>query len=743
MKNSLIILLLLGLYSIAHTQTIQGKVKDVLGSPLQDVFIYKNQGAAHVHSNELGFFEMNNLKTGDTLFFSYLGFETQSHLIQQGDFSRTLEIVLQDRTFSLDQVLVSNDLRSVNQIAKIDLQTNPVNSSQEMLRRMPGLFIGQHAGGGKAEQLFLRGFDIDHGTDVAISVDGMPVNMVSHAHGQGYADLHFLIPETIERLDFGKGPYYANQGNFTTAGYVSFHTKEQLDNSSVALEYGSFNTLRTLAMFDLLPGAENQHAYIAAEYLITDGPFESSQHFNRTNLLGRYSVNLPNNDRLSFLFSHFSSKWDASGQIPQREVDNGNIGRFGAIDDMEGGNTGRTNIALDHTKALDQNTFVKSRAYFSKYDFELYSNFTFFLEDPVNGDQIKQKENRNIIGVETVLHEHLRSGFAESVNLQAGVGLRYDEVIDNELSRTLNRKSTLSNVALGDVFETNAYAFLNADIDFGKWLINPAIRLDYFNFDYVDQLQPLYNTQSESKVFASPKLNLIYNSGTNWQLYLKTGIGFHSNDARVVVAQKGEEILPAAYGVDLGTIWKPGRRFWVNSALWYLFLDQEFVYVGDAGVVEPSGRSRRLGADMGLRYQAADWLFFDADVNYTFARAVDEPEEADLIPLAPDLTATGGIAVKHPSGFSGGLRARYLKDRAANEDNSIVAAGYTVLDMNLNYNWNRVGLGIVIDNLLDTEWKETQFATESRLQNEAAPVEEIHFTPGTPFFVKGRVTYLF
>ncbi|HMQ46057.1 MAG TPA: TonB-dependent receptor plug domain-containing protein [Saprospiraceae bacterium] len=743
MKNMISILFMMGLYAAVQGQTIQGKVMDEMGTPLQDVFIYKNKGTHHVHSNELGLFEMNGLMNGDTLFFSSLGFETKSHLISQEDFSKVLKISLQAMTFSLDQVLVSNDLKAVNQISKIDLETNPVNSSQEMLRRVPGLFIGQHAGGGKAEQLFLRGFDIDHGTDVSISVDGMPVNMVSHAHGQGYADLHFLIPETIERLDFGKGPYYAQQGNFTTAGYVNFHTKEQLDNSSVAMEYGSFNTFRTVALFDLLPGAENQHAYIAGEYLITDGPFESSQHFNRTNLLGRYSVNLPNNDRLSLLFSHFSSKWDASGQIPQREVDNGNISRFGAIDDTEGGNTGRTNIALYHTKALDQHTFVKSRAYFSKYDFELFSNFTFFLEDPVNGDQIKQKENRNIIGMESVLHERLRVGFAESVHLQAGLGLRYDEVLNNELSRTLNRRTTLSHLALGDVFETNAYAFLNLDVDFGNWLINPAIRLDYFNFDYVDQLQTLYNTQSERKLFASPKLNVIYNSSPNWQLYLKTGIGFHSNDARVVVAQKGEEILPAAYGADLGSIWKPSRRFWINTALWYLFLDQEFVYVGDAGVVEPSGRSRRLGADVGLRYQATDWLFFDADVNYTLGRAVDEPEGLDLIPLAPDLTATGGIAVKHPSGFSGGLRARYLKDRPANEDNSIVAAGYTVLDMNLNYSWKRLGLGIVIDNVLDTEWNETQFATESRLQNEAEPVEEIHFTPGTPFFVKGRITYLF
>ncbi len=725
-----------------YSQSISGEVTDRSGIPLRDAYVWIGDGTRHTHSDALGRFSISNVSTQDTLLISYLGFATLVRPLNQSDFQGTVTIVLSERVFELDQVVITNDIRFVNKVAQIDLETQPVKSSQELMRRVPGLFIGQHAGGGKAEQMFLRGFDIDHGTDVRITVDGLPVNMVSHAHGQGYADLHFLIPETVESLDFGKGPYYADQGDFNTAGYVAFHTKEQLDQSSIGIEYGQFNTLRTVGLFDLLPGVENHDAYVAAEYLLTDGPFDSPQNFNRTNVMGKYTVQLPNASKLSVSASHFQSKWDASGQIPQRAISAGLINRFGAIDDTEGGNTSRSNIVLSHTKALTPRSFMKSNAFYSHYDFELYSNFTFFLNDQENGDQIRQKEDRDIFGFESAIHHELMLWGAD-VNTSVGIGLRYDAVRGNELSHTLDRLTTLDRIALGDVDESNVYGYADIGFNFGDWLISPGLRLDYFKFDYINDLSPAYSSLSETKMIASPKFNFIYNPNRSLQFFLKTGLGFHSNDTRVVVAQSGEEILPAAYGADLGLIWKPAPRLFVNSALWYLFLDQEFVYVGDAGVVEPSGKSRRLGVEVGLRYQLTDWLFFDTDVNYTVARAVDEPEGADYIPLAPDLTATGGISMNHPSGFSGGIRIRYIGDRPANEDDSIVAEGYAVTDVSLNYSWRKVTFGIQIENLFDTEWNEAQFATESRLQYEVESVEEIHFTPGMPFVLRGKVVYRF
>ena len=209
------------------------------------------------------------------------------------------------------------------------------------------------------------------------------------------------------------------------------------------------------------------------------------------------------------------------------------------------------------------------------------------------------------------------------------------------------------------------------------------------------------------------------------------------------IANTGEDILPGAFGADLGGIFKPLDRLVVNAALWYLFLEQEFVYVGDEAIVEPSGRTRRLGVDLGLRYQLTDWLFFNGDINYAYARSIDEPEGQDFIPLAPDLTSTGGFVIRDLHNFSGGISYRYVKDRPANEDNSVQAEGYFVTDMNINYQVSNWSFGIIIENLFDTKWNETQFLTESRLFFEPQPVEEIHFTPGSPFFIRGKVSVSF
>ncbi|MBG6188503.1 TonB-dependent receptor [Flavobacterium sp. CAN_S2] len=737
MKN--IILLLLALFGVAAFGQIQkGKVLDKDGNPVENAYLINTSSESHAHTNEFGFFSIDKTNIGDILKITALGYKKKNYTIVSSDDT----IIIEDDIFRLNEIVIQPKLSAMNVISKIDLQTTPVNSSQEILRKVPGLFIGQHAGGGKAEQIFLRGFDIDHGTDIAISVDGMPVNMVSHAHGQGYADLHFVIPETVEKIDFGKGTYYANKGDFATAGYVAFQTKDKIEKSSIGVEVGQFNTLRTVGLFNLLGNQKTQSAYIATEYILTDGPFDSPQNFNRINLLGKYSAILKDNSKFSILASRFSSKWDASGQIPQRLVDNGTISRFGAVDDTEGGNTSRTNFNASLIKPIDENTFLKANAFYSNYQFELYSNFTFFLDDPINGDQIKQKENRDIYGMNAELNKKTKINDTD-VLLQFGAGFRADATTDTELSHTLNRRTVLENIKLGDIDESNLFSYVNSEFNFGKLMINPAIRLDYFKFNYQDKLMENYKTQSESKVKFSPKLNFIYSQNNNLQFFVKSGMGFHSNDARVVVQNSGKQILPTAIGTDIGTIWKPFPKLIVNSALWYLFLEQEFVYVGDAGIIEPSGKSKRMGAELGLRYQLNDWLYFDADANYTYARSIDEPKGQDYIPLAPDFTTTGGLSFQKVNGFSGGIRYRYLKNRPANEDNSIVAKGYFISDLNVNYQYKNINFGIAVENIFDTAWNETQFATESRLQNEPESVEEIHFTPGTPFFMKGKITYTF
>ena len=743
MKTKLITYLSIFLcFGQLFSQDLKGKIVNDLDQPLEAAYIYNLTSESHAHSSEDGIFNLKDTKAGDSIKVGILGYQTRKLRVEDSSFESILVIILEEKTYQLDELVITEELNAMRTISKLDLNTSPVNSSQEVLRKVPGLIIGQHAGGGKAEQLFLRGFDVDHGTDVSISVDGMPVNMVSHAHGQGYSDLHFLIPETVQNIDFGKGPYYGQQGDFNTAGYVDFSTKDYLKESQISTSVGDFNSLRTLGLFNLLENTKRQNAYVAAEYIATDGPFESSQNFNRLNLFGKFVVFSPENDKLSLTASHFTSRWDASGQIPQREVDNGNITRFGAIDDTEGGQTDRTNFNVEFSKYISDDTRLKTNAFYSNYNFELYSNFTFFLEDPVNGDQIKQKEERHIFGVNTVISKTSYLG-KTPVNIDFGLGFRHDIVNDVELSRTLNRRTTLENIQLGDINQTNVDAFVNATFDLGKIRIAPALRLDYFRFLYNDKLQTTYTVQSETEAIVSPKLNIFYDVKDNLQFYMKSGIGFHSNDTRVVVNNLGEDILPRAYGLDVGTIFKPGKKLIVNTALWYLFLEQEFVYVGDAGIVEPIGKTERFGVDLGLRYQMNDWLYFDTDATYTKARSIEEESGEDFIPLAPDFTVAGGLSVTDVGGFSGGIRYRYIDDRPANETNSIVADGYFVTDFNVNYSFDAITLGLVIENLFDVEWNETQFATESRLQNEVQPVEEIHFTPGTPFFIRGSITYNF
>ncbi|WP_378184864.1 TonB-dependent receptor [Aquimarina sp. W85] len=720
---------------------IRGVVKDAFDMPIAEVYVYNSNSKKHIHTLENGSFLLNHSQVGDTLKLRLLGFKPKDIILKEIMVSTNYTFIMEAAVFQLDEMLLTQSINPLHAIEKFDNTINPVNSSQELLQRVPGLFIGQHAGGGKAEQIFLRGFDVDHGTDVSISVDGMPVNMVSHAHGQGYADLHFVIPETMERMTFDKGPYFATQGNFNTAGYIAFQTTDRFDENKIKVEVGDFNTLRTVGLFNLSPKKANEQFITAVEYMEGDGPFVSPQNFNRFNLFGKYQK-IFDTQQFEISASHFNSRWDASGQIPERAVAQGLISRFGAIDDTEGGETSRTNLNASFTKYISANSTFKTQAYLSAYDFLLFSNFTFFLNDPINGDQIKQKESRNLMGFTSTLVSTHEVGNTQ-IETKAGFGLRYDAVDGIELSETLNRKTVLEYVKLGAINETNVFSFLEAEVIKGKFTITPGVRLDYFKNIYEDDLSTTYESNAATETLISPKLRLDYAMTSNMNLFFKAGMGFHSNDTRVVVAQKGKETLPKATGADVGIYWKPVSKVFISSALWLLDLEQEFVYVGDAGVVEPSGATRRLGADFSARYQMNDWLFLDSDFTYTYARSKEAETGADYIPLAPKITAAGGLGIDNLQGFSGGIRYRYLGDRAANEDNSIIAKGYFVTDTNISYAFRNITLGVSIDNVFDVAWNETQFATTSRLANEIESVEEIHFTPGTSRFLKASITYTF
>jgi outer membrane receptor protein involved in Fe transport len=747
--------LLFSFSAFAHLGSISGVVyEQSTNLPLRGVNVQLTGLGKATTTNELGQYRFDELVAAPyKIELSYIGFKT---LIIEAtvldDQTASVQTFMSNSTLELKEVVVSAQ-RSHDQqlISNLDIKIRPIVNSQEILRMVPGLFIGQHAGGGKAEQIFLRGFDIDHGTDIQLTVDGMPVNMVSHAHGQGYADLHFVIPELMEGVDFKKGPYHAEKGNFTTAGWVNFRTRNALDRSFVKLEAGQFDTYRAVAGIDLLghgPTApkgrvKNQSAYLASEYSYTNSYFDNPQNFKRLNVLGKYHGHLSSHTYLTLTASTFWSKWNHSGQIPDRAIESGLTGFFGSVDPTEGGETSRTNVNVQMVTVTPRNHTIKNQFFYSNYNFELYSNFTFFLEDSLNGDQIRQKERRNLFGYNGSFSTQNAIGNTQWTTT-LGVQYRQDLTKDTELSHTKNRTETLDRIQLGNINELNASVYADELVQVSdRFSINAGLRLDYFRNQYEDLLAAPATNRSASAAILSPKLNFYYTFNNRFQLYLNTGRGFHSNDTRVVVPQGGRQILPPAYGSDLGVIFKPFPKLLINAAAWYLWLQQEFVYVGDAGVVEPGGQTRRQGIDVSVRYQLTKHLYADLDVNTTKPRAIGELEGQNYLPLAPIFTATGGLSVQSNTGFSGSLRFRYIGDRPANEDNSIVAKGYFVTDMQANYSRKNYTLGLSVQNLFNTRWKETQFATESRLQNETASVEEIHFTPGTPFFARLSLTVFF
>ncbi|MGV3589127.1 MAG: TonB-dependent receptor [Adhaeribacter sp.] len=748
----LLILLTAATGAFAHKLSIKGVVySKSTNTPLAGATVAIPAVDKIATTNQFGIYTFYDLAVGNyEIKITYLGYEQEKKTVAVNPVAPTLVTSqLETGSLQLAEIAVSaSQLEPVNIISAVDVQLRPIQNSQEILRLIPGLFIAQHAGGGKAEQIFLRGFDIDHGTDINLTADGMPVNMVSHAHGQGYSDLHFLIPETIQNVDFGKGPYRADKGNFGTAGYADFRTRSALEKNSLKLEAGRFSNYRAVGMFNLLGAAarqNGQNAYLATEYLFSNGYFKSPQGLNRLNLFSRYQGVFRNNTILNGSLSAFRSNWDASGQIPERAVADGTITRFGAIDDTEGGQTARYNANLSLYKTFTDGSYLKNQVYFVKYDFELYSNFTFFLNDPVNGDQIRQKEKRQIYGYQGTYQKEA-TFLDRPLRHEVGIGLRYDDINGSELSRTRNRKTTLSEVQKGNTQELNTFAYLNQTWEVSpRFSVNAALRFDRLFFDYTSLLEADANqmTQRSAASRVSPKLNFTYAVTPALQLYLSSGMGYHSNDSRVAVKTVRKEALPAARGADLGLKFKPVAQLYVNAALWFLDLDQEFVYVGDEGIVEPSGRTRRYGLDLSARYQVNKHLFLDTDLNLARPRARDEASGNNFIPLAPAITSTGGLSYQTSQGLKANLRYRYLGHRPANEDNSLTAEGYFLADAVVSYTLKNLEFRLSGENLFNSNWKEAQFETESRLRNETEPVSEIHFTPGTPFFVKAGVTFSF
>ncbi|MGI8893825.1 MAG: TonB-dependent receptor [Bacteroidia bacterium] len=725
---------------------IKGTVSDKINyAPLIGASVLLTENNTGTITNATGNFKITSVPSGKySLQIFYLGYTPVKINVEIGDEMIDLNVTLNRQNINLKEVVIkATDVNDIHLIQSIDIRNYPVNSSQDLLKIVPGLNIAQHAGGGKSEQMFLRGFDLDHGTDISINVDNMPVNMLSHAHGQGYTDLHFVIPETVDKIIVNKGPHSAHYGNLATAGSVHLLTKTKIDNSLLKLEVGNYGTIRSLMLLDLIPNEkkESESFYIASEYVYREGYFDLPQNFNRLNIFSKYSKRLSPKSLINVSASVFNSRWRASGQIPERAVEAGLISRFGAIDEFEGGNTSRYNLQLEWIKIFNGLSSLKQNMYISNYNFNLFSNFTFFASDSINGDRIKQAENRMIYGYKAV-YDNNYEVVGKNIKFELAGGVRIDDIDNLELSSVKDRSEILSYKALGDASLVNYYAFTTHSFEICKKLkVTAAMRFDNYLSYYKDFINEKEETQHNSALL-SPKLSFYYHLNDNSLVFIKSSVGHHTNDVRSINNNSSLPYIPKAYGVDAGSEFKIGDRFYFVMTLWTLIMEDELVYVGDEAIVESSGRTERKGVELSMRSTITKSISIDNEINYTHARG-DGTEGNNYVPLAPVWSSDGGITYNDGKHFRSSLRYRWMADRPANEDNSLIAKGHFLADVLIAYNFSKWEVGTVVENIFNVDWYETQFETTSQLKNETEPVSEIHFTPGTPVFIKGFVTYSF
>ncbi len=661
-----------------------------------------------------------------------------------------------------------------------EFQLRPIASVADVLRVTPGLLVVQHAGGGKANQYFLRGFDADHGTDIAFSIDGIPINMVSHGHGQGYADTNFIIPETVERIEISKGPYFAEQGDFATAGAVNLVTRREFEHSSIGFGVGGSPGRGGPMYRGLLiasPKMDSVRPMFTAEVGRTDGPFTNPERFNRYKLFNKLSFDITPTSTLTFGHSSYAGNWYGSGQIAQRTVAAGRLDRFGTHDPTEGGDSARHQLFLAYKLRPTERSELNALAYVAQYRLDIMSNFTLFAVDSDNGDQVTQKDRRTFVGGKVsyrIVHDlgSLRS------DTSVGASTRSDDV-RSALLRSRERQ-VLASVRDNQVNETSIGAYAKEELTLTKWLrVVGGGRADFFSFSVDDRQEQLGGpagatsgvkgaTQLSPK--ASVVLTPLQQKNIQLDLYLNYGHGFHSNDARGVILGAGSATpLTRATGSEAGARTRLFDRWDVGIAAWQLDLDSETVWLGDEGTTEAAGRSRRFGGELETRFEVTRWLSADLDLTATRSQLTQNAGNGNSVALAPRLTWSGGLSARHPGGLRAGWRFYGLSDRPATEDypapGSLVADGFTVFDLHLGFRHRRFDVALDIENLFNATYKAAQFATTSRLRSEPstgapppagacgnrsrvstsdngnyAGCEDVHFTPGYPFTARLMTT---
>jgi hypothetical protein len=626
------------------------------------------------------------------------------------------------------------DASSQGSIERQGLQARPAYRAGELLEAVPGLIVTQHSGEGKANQYFLRGFNLDHGTDLAIFVDGMPVNMRTHGHGQGYADLSFLIPELVARADYKKGPYFADEGDFASAGVARLVLVDRLAEQALAGSIGSFGYRRVLVAGS--PDTFKQDVVYAFEYGQSDGPWARPDNLGKVNALLRLGEGNAANGWTATAMA-YRGNWHATDQIPRRAVDDGTLNRFDSLDRTDGGNAHRYSLS-GGWRRTDANGVTRLNAYAIQSDFNLFSNFTYFLNDPVNGDQFEQSDRRSVWGAD-VSHTWLGTLGMRPMENTLGVQSRFDR-IRLGLFNTVERQR-LATTRDDRVAESSAGAYGQNRVQWNGWLRTIAgLRIDQYQGKV--ESDHTENSGTAHDHLVSPKASVIFGPWSKSELYLNWGRGFHSNDLRGATIKVDPTsgapadrvpLLVRTRGEEIGMRTEVIRGLALTAAVFRLDIDSELVFVGDAGTTEASRASRRVGTEVTARYSPLPWLSFDLDYAQTRARFREDDPAGRFIPGAPDRIASAKVMVDRLGPWSGSLTLRHFGARPLIEDNSVRSSGTTLLAGKLAYRFDkRLRMELAGFNLADRKVSQIDYFYESRLRSEGGPVGDVHFHPAEP-----------
>ena len=661
-------------------------------------------------------------------------------LRSQSDVARDPAVILDEVTVygrAVDLVGEASSA-SVGQIGAAELAARPFLRRGELLEVIPGVIITQHSGDGKANQYFLRGFDLDHGTDFSVTVDGQPVNMRTNAHGQGYADLNFIIPEFVQTIAYQKGLSFPENGDFSAAGAAQFFLANSLPQAFAKVEVGENDYLR-LVLGETFNDGPHAATTVGFEAAYNNGPWDNPENVRRFNGLVRHVWDRGANDyRLTFM--GYQGDWNSTDQVPERAIQSGLIGRYGSLNPTDGGSSARDSLSFDWTHHGATATTALN-LYVIYYRLSLFSDFTYFLNDPVNGDQFNQREHRGIFG-----GSMLRTWSSQpwGCKSETTVGAQFrDDVIHVGLFNTAQRVE-LSTVRDDDVNEGSLGLFVKNSLRLNEWFrIESGLRADTYRFQVTSDLPA--NTGTRSAIIASPKLNLVFGPWDKTEFYLNGGYGFHSNDARgVLTTTDPSSGLPtdAAKPLVRATHMEVGMRTSIlpglvsSLSVWALDLDSELVFTGDSGGTEASGPTRRYGLELANFYRLTKWLAVDADLAFTHARYTDlegdAPHEGSYLPNSIKTVVTAGAVVDLPSGFMGSLRLRYFGPQPLIEDSSVSAP--SSLTWNGRVGWHNRSWEVALDvlNLLNRTNNDIAYYYESQLQGESGPVGDIHFHPAEP-----------